>query len=461
MSQSAYQSTIEDLPDISTSTNVTVTKEIFGLGLFINIAATGPCRLYVTDFTANPRVVNSFLDSFLIDEFEIPTEQIFLIDVYKEKLKGLIDEYERRYREPLLENDVRPPFRISDKICIVKATVVLKKFNNILEGRARSVRLVNEGDFTSSENLQKLYAKVCKLPKEFFKENLTRAKTVIPSVYLEPVLASLGDKNSNINENNDGSTNARSNANSNTESVINDSEPRQTYVKTEEITESMIPDTLFPNDYVDTAHQSLDADIQQRENEMEYENSFPNPCDATSSQHAYSHHGYSQQGHSQREKSQQLYYSLKQLNDYHSYGIDNEVYRVRGKILGCNPSDWSQVCIKKYEHNAVKNKALLSDPYMRHLEIILCDQIPLNSQEEVLLDSDNSITIVLDQEQIAQALNIEAIELVYTRISELNEKSFTNEILEFELYKKLVNINAKNQFLIWSARIISFDVIME
>lgn len=456
MSQSAYQSTIEDLPDITTSTNVTVLKEIFGLGLFINIAATGPCRLYVTDFTANPRVVNSFLDSFLVDEFEIPTERIFLIDVYKEKLKGLIDEYERRYREPLLENDVRPPFRISDKICIVKATVVLKKFNNILEGRARSVRLVNEGDFKSSENLQKLYANICKLPKEFFKENLTRAKTVIPSVYLEPVLASLGDKNSNINGNSDTSTNPKSNVNSNTGSVINDSQPRQTYVKTEEVTEKMIPDTLFPNDYVDTAHQSLDADIQQRENEMDYENnSFPNPA------HGAFSHGYSQQGHSQRELSQQAYYSLKQLNDYHSYGIDNEVYRVRGKILGCNPSDWSQVCIKKYEHDSFKNKVVLSDPYMRNLEIILCDQIPLNSQEEVLLDSDNSITIVLDQEQIAQALNTEAIELAYTIISKLNKKSFTNEILEFELYKKSVHINAKNQFLIWSARNVSFDVIMK
>ena len=457
MSQSAYQSTIEDLPDITTSTNVTVMKEIFGLGLFINIAATGPCRLYVTDFTANPRVVNSFLDSFLIDEFEIPTERIFLIDVYKEKLKGLIDEYERRYREPLLENDIRPPFRISDKICIVKATVVLKKFNNILEGRARSVRLVNEGDFKSSENLQKLYANICKLPKEFFKENLTRAKTVIPSVYLDPVLASLGDKNSNINGNSNASTNAKCNVNSNTESVINDSQPRQTYVKAEEVTENMIPDTLFPNDYVDTAHQSLDADIQQRENEMDYENnSFPNPAHAT-----FSQHGYSQQGHSQRELSQQAYYSLKQLNDYHSYGIDNEVYRVRGKIIGCNPSDWSQVCIKKYEHSSVKNKTVLSDPHMRNLEIILCDQIPLNSQEEVLLDSDNSITIVLDQEQIAQALNTEAIELAYTIISELNKKSFTNEILEFELYKKLVHINANNQFLIWSARNVSLDVIMK
>lgn len=457
MSQSAFQSTIEDLPDITTSTNVTITKEIFGLGLFINIAATGPCRLYVTDFTANPRVVNSFLDSFLIDEFEIPTEQIFLIDVYKEKLKGLIDEYERRYREPLLEKEVRPPFRISNKICIVKATVILKKFNNILEGRARSVRLVNEGDFMASENLQKLYANVCKLPKEFFKENLTRAKTVIPSVYLEPVLASLGDKNSSINENSDISTNAKSNVNSNTESVINDSQPRQTYVKTEEVTENMIPDTLFPNDYVDAAHESLDADIQQRENEMEYENnSFPNPARATPSQNGYSQHGYSQQGN-----SQQAYYSLKQLNDYHSYGIDNEVYRVKGKIVGCNPPDWSQICIKKYEHNSAKDKAVLSDPYMRNLEIILCDQIPLSSQEEVLLDSENSITIVLDQEQMVQALNIEAIELAYTRISELNKKSFTNEILEFELYKKLVHINAKSQFLIWSARNISFDVIMK
>ena len=218
----------------------------------------------------------------------------------------------------------------------------------------------------------------------------------------------------------------------------------------------MIPDTLFPNDYVDTAHQSLDAHIQQRENEMDYENnSFPNPA------HGAFSHGYSQQGHAQRELSQQAYYSLKQLNDYHSYGIDNEVYRVRGKILGCNPSDWSQVCIKKYEHDSFKNKVVLSDPYMRNLEIILCDQIPLNSQEEVLLDSDNSITIVLDQEQIAQALNTEAIELAYTIISKLNKKSFTNEILEFELYKKSVHINAKNQFLIWSARNVSFDVIMK
>ena len=75
-----------------------------------------------------------------------------------------------------------------------------------------------------------------KLPKEFFKENLTRAKTVIPSVYLEPVLASLGDKNSNINGNSDTSTNPKSNVNSNTGSVINDSQPRQTYVKTEEVT---------------------------------------------------------------------------------------------------------------------------------------------------------------------------------------------------------------------------------
>lgn len=437
MSQSGYVCTIEDLPDVTISTNLKITKDIYCLGLFINIAATGPCRLYVTDFTTNPRVSNLFFESYYIEEFEIPSEQIFLIDVYQEKLKVLINDYEKRYKEPLFEQEARPPFRISNKLCILRATVVLKKFNNVLEGRAKSIRLINKEELLDNEKLQTLYANICKLPKEFLKENLTRARNVIPDRYLETVLPSFENTNPAINEFNE------VNLKVDTESVINDSQPRQTYVKTEEATENMIPDTLFPNDYSNTAHQLADADTFQQE-EAEAEN-------------ANSHHA----GHSQQPHSQKAYYSFKQLNDYHSYGIDNEVYRVKGKILGFNPSDWSQICIKKYEHDAVKNKIILSDPYIRNMEIILCDQMPLNNQEEILLDSDNSITIVLDQAQICKALNIEAIELAYTKVSELNKKSFISEVVEFELFKRLVNINTNNQFLVWSARNISFDAIMK
>lgn len=438
MSQSGYACSIEDLPDVTFFTNLKITKDIYCLGLFINIAATGPCRLYVTDFTTNPRVSNPFFESYYIEEFEIPPEQIFQIDVYQEKLQVLINDYERRYNEPLFEQDARPPFRISDKMCILRATVVLKKFNNVLEGRAKSIRLINKEELLDNENLQTLYANICKLPKEYLKENLTRARNVIPDRHLGPILPSFERRSPRINEHNE------VNVKVDTESVIHDSQPRETYVKTEEATENMIPDTLFPNDYSNTAQQSLDADTFQQEDEAEPENANSN------------HATYLQQPHSQK-----AYYSLKQLNDYHSYGIDNEVYRVKGKILGCNPSDWSQICIKKYEHEAEKNKIVLSDPYIRSMEIILCDQIPLNGQEEILLDSDNSITIVLDQAQVSQALNIEAIELAYTKIPDLNKKSFTNEVVEFELYKKLVNINTNNQFLIWTARNISFDAIMK
>lgn len=444
MSQSAYQSTIEDLPNVTSFTNCTITKEIFCLGLFINIAASGPCRLFVTDFTVNPRVSNSYVDSYFIDEFEIPTEQIFQIDVYKEKLKLLIDEYETRFGEPLFDSG--PPFRISNKICILKASVVLKKFNNILEGRAKSIRLVSDEDMTS-ENLQKLYTNLGKLPKDFFIDNMTRAKTVIPNEFYKKIMSFSKDINPTTVEipvNSDGSTNANFNANSNTDSIINDSQPRQTYVKTEETTESMIPDTLFPADYLNTGERLSDTDTLQGETEMESQNHVRNRSQENSRISLY-----------------QNYYSIKQLNDYHNHDIDNEVYRVKGIILGYNPGDWSHVCIKKYEHNSAKNKTLLSDPYMRNLELILCDQSPPNNQEGVLLNSDNSITVVLDQKQITQALNIEAIESAYTKLSELNKKSFTNEVLEFELSKKLVNINTKNQFLVWSARNISFDVIMK
>jgi len=43
----------------------------------------------------------------------------------------------------------------------------------------------------------------------------------------------------------------------------------------------------------------------------------------------------------------------------------------------------------------------------------------------------------------------------------LNKKSFISEVVEFELFKRLVNINTNNQFLVWSARNISFDAIMK
>lgn len=437
MSQSAYQSTIEDLPDVTSSTNNTISKEIFCLGLFINIAASGPCRMFVTDFTNNKLISNSYIDSYFIDEFEIPTEQIFQIDLYKEKLKSLIDEYEAKFDEVLFDPGAAPPFRISDKICIVNVSVMLKKFNNVLEGRARSIRLVNEADM-ANEKLQKLFTNLTQLPNSFFIENIARAKQVIPNTFYSRIL----DKTSNIN--------TKPAASSTSESVINDSQPRQTYVKTEETTEAFIPDTLFPDDYQNNLDRLPEVRNSQplARNESQSQNQKQVNNNQNESQNLYQSEGI----------TSQKYYSLKQLNDNYTTDVDNEIYRVKGKIVGYSPSDWSYICIKKYENKM--NKISLSDPSIRDLELTICDQVAISNLEEILLDSDNSITVFLDKEQIIQALNLNAIESIYTSISELNDKSFTDNVVEFELYKKFINVNATNKFLVWTVRNISFNNIM-
>lgn len=444
MSQTVPASTIESLSDVTGSTSNTLFKEIFCFGLSINISSSGPSRLLVTDFSSNPLISNSFRGSYFIEEFEIPVEQIFQIDLYQEKLNVLIKEYELNFRDSLFDASPAPPFRISDKVCILKASVVLKKYNNVLEGRARKVRLVNNGDL-GDDNLKKLFSRLSKLPASFFNDNMDKIKKVIPNIYYEKALSDLKDQGSsqtkrtvngalsgsNLPSQNQGSQAYSSQATQfpikreNVTNIISESQPGQGSIKCEEISETVVPDTLFAEDYFNSDDENL----------PEFGNSQPPQV----SQNILN--------------IPQGYHSIKQLNESFSNSIDNEIYRIKAKVIGSNPDDLSYICVKTYKHQMRDNKILLSDPFMRSLELIICDQSTRSGNEDViLLEMDNFMTIYLDGEQLLKSFDFDSIESAYTKLPQLIDKSFKSSFVELELFKKFVKINDGDQLLVWSAR---------
>lgn len=403
MSQEHSECYIKDLPDPSNSLRGTVYRSIYCFCLFMNITNNGPFRLFVTDFTSNPLIANSYVKSHYIEDFEIPIDFIFQVELFKEVWKPFLQDYEVTYGEKLIDMGERPPFRLSKKLILLNLNIQLKTYNGVVEGKARRLRLINELD-RGNEHLQRLYVALTQLPRTFFIGNLDRARTILPPNYITRVLN--GDTAS-ISLDQKGENNTRPNKRTwNYEPQIK-----------KEAYETEIPDTLFPSDYVNSS---------EPENEDEK-----------------NHYLESVESSFDNAKLVETKWLKENIN-----APDGKIYKVLCRIVGVVPDDWSHLCSKHYMITQDSMHPILSDPLMSMLELLIRDE----AEKETFISGQQLMRVYLDPSDILDSLEYPSIESAYINLAKCNKRKLSNKTHLFKLYLKSKTLESGKEIAFWSAK---------
>ena len=436
MSQSYKGTAISKLPDVTSESSKNITRDIYCMVLSMNIPSTGPFRMFVTDFTRNKHIANPRIKNHCFgDEAEVPIDQIFQVEVYREKWHSFRQEYESTFGEQLIEAGTKSPYRIAEKFCIVKAQIGVKKYGGVLEGRLKHARLVRKDDM-DNELVRNLLCKIRSLPSSFRSLVGEKAQKLFPGLSLEC------DDTKQFNSLKEESNFGESESESESGQEMNDNgspfgrahslnHASETLVKNEDFNDGYVPDTQFENDYLNSP--------QRRGSEDEDELSF----------------------FSTREIEKRGLFEISQLNDllFVDSKIDGRIYRTKGRVIGSVPSDWSHLCVKGYgleEENVVVN-----DPFLRGLEVLISEQEFTTRQADTILDQQKCVSIHLDKQQLFEIFDTPHVETIYTNLFDLNKKLYNNLEQVFELYKKGIPFGARGLLTVWSARNISLGQILQ
>lgn len=415
-------STILSLPDIDVGSKRTVYKEIFCFGLVLNVMTSGPSRLYVTDFTSNPLVVNQYSKSVFIDEVEVSSNQILQVDMYEEKLDEFFMNYKNVFHEDLIMGSHGSVVRICEKLCLLKTSVILKKYKNVLEARAKKVRLINLDDLANPE-LQNLLYKVSELPRDFIEDVQLKISTLLPSSFI-------AEKVQRISSSTVAEQSSQSNghleqtpdlSNEHYSSAVGSEFPT-TQVKNED--DVLLPDTLFPEDYTNS---SPDTHLQNGGDSPESSPIVPVLKEM---------------------------YSFKDLNDI-SGNHDNILYPTRGRIVSIYPTDLSQIFVKPYILDS-NSRITLGDPYGRDIEIIMCDDV---SQEEI--NPENILSIHVNGKDAIRLFGFESIEQAYIGQMSISQRQINQKPFNLEVFKHEHTLQSGVKYIVWEAKNLEYENIFD
>lgn len=351
-----------------------------------------PLKLLITDFTHNPLVQNRYNWAPEFAGINLEHSQLFQVDVFPDKLRALELEYRNIVvDEQLLEG---AEDLIAHKFCVVNVCVTLRKVNSFVLGRLVNISVLNGSVDLDSlgpaklANLAALHDQMAaRLSRLFIASNFRKALRVFPP----RILAQLGpDPSSHSTTSNSGPSG---------------SQPRQVSVKGEE--------------YNYTQPASLEFDPRRL---FDNDDALIEP------------------------QTHRNIYTLEQLNAIKLIP-DNRLYRAKAYIAGSIPENLSFVCTKGYV--AEGSKVTLTDPFLQHLELVLSDVEP--GTGEKLLDSTNSISVYVLDEQLPEFFGLSGVESIYTKLGALNQRFQERRTrpVNLELYKQVVK---KSLVVVWCVK---------
>lgn len=151
------------------------------------------------------------------------------------------------------------------------------------------------------------------------------------------------------------------------------------------------------------------------------------------------------------------YFSIADLNRMDEIDL-NKIYKIKGYIVGINPSDWIYGCVKSYKFNEFDKKYELSDPFFRGIDIIISDLNPNDFKtSEKLLTPDNSITINIDDDELEYMIGENQIELNYLYIKDITTMFYKlrdeSKIINFKIFKKKkkISLSPLKELSFWTA----------
>lgn len=426
--------------------------EVYCHILYVEMPPTGPLRIFVTDFTSNQNISNpNYSKEIDINNVTIPDDQILRVDVFSDKLDLLMRSYKELTGIDLIRdlNSQYDPFskryNTYQKMWIVKLGISLKKYNSTIEARMKFIQ--NGGLSDKNPYLIELYKNIMNLPGEVLHENINAVNRSIPLEFHEGLnifirekvlkkaeldLKRARDTLKTSQQFHDALEPGQSKSSNSSNSPEADVEVPVSRVKNEILSDDIVPDTLFGNDYANSSPppQDDDEDDNDNDNDLHF--------------------------------ASLKYHSFKFLNQEIKNADQGKMYRVNAYVQSVTPKDWSFTCVKGYRQSYINNKIELSDPFIRSMEFILTESLLENNDNDMVkvLVPDDFLTVYLEGEQIANFFKINELENLYTTGNKFSEKFYSlkkRQPIELDLFKKDININKKDKLLVWSVRNFSID----
>ena len=399
------------------------TRQLYCLLLCIRLSfkPSAPYRLYVTDFTKNKYIANPRLEvPNMFDDLELDSDEIFQVDIYGEHLQPLLKQYQEHARHKLFESR-ESVVRLLEKFCIIKFDAHLKLFCGVLEARGSNLQLLDKDYGQRPPELIHLYQKIkTSRPAKSHKNKL---KTVIPEdILMGSSNGSSGpslevgtvNKPETLPPHPHPPTTLHSNGSNTT--ILSQSVYQSQPLKYEELFENdIIPDTKFNDDYVSIPDEDDDDISEDDKIQFRQDNTL----------------------------------SIKNISSM-SLVEDGIIYETTGYIANIIPSDYSHICVKKFDYNPGTNSVEVSDPFLKPIEIIISSTIP---DKDLLLTRENSIKLYLDTKQLSQ-LFPQQIESLYTNPKIFGDifESLMLHKRKLKVYKKSVKLNNGKKIVVWTCK---------
>lgn len=466
---------IKDIDFLIVSKSNNISLYVYCLGLKLDVGAL-VAKLLVTDFTTSKAVNQKDNFNFKDHDFKfIEPDSITSISIYTDKLQELVTSYEKRTSNTLFDethpSDYELTFHsMANKFCILKLLLHYSLLHKAsVDCMVKGFKVIDKNSY-KDDALSDLLDAITTLPNSFIAKNYGTLMNTIPDFYLtdikKPNVRKLNDfkqvlvSRSSLQQDKDDMQDHITNESKSIESGIQtqDQDQEMDYSQPHQINihndaeQSISSGTLSdPN--------SIQADPDIHTGNLNLEGSLIEAFDIDSAADL-SHPYYSLRIEPSSNGSlTSKHYPIQVLNLKYSGYPDNKVYKIKGYLIGHIPQSISHLCTKKYEVDTYRKKYVLTDPSLRPLELFISDVKP-NSNKDVLLNQENSIGVVISDQELLDFFNAKSIESFYIHIHELSEKFYNRKIdklIEFSLYKRYLNNDSQLPYVVWSPESLKLD----
>lgn len=403
-------------------------------------------KLFVTDFTSNPIITGQYTQNYDFCSKNLKSlDMLFLLDCFPETWNPLAGNYKEFHKQDLCENSSFNEFNcyeVDSKVCFLKVTVKCKLYRGVLEGKLLSSELmINDDSDEGREFYERFFLSVS---NSFIIKNNVVLRELVPREFWPRVERALNEvevdeliRNTQVKRDEE-------------EDIL-----RTDRFNMSELASSPLPlghDELFlPSSQ--THHLSSKGDTTvpkelmliapgQSPEPLHYIplsppiQGLPNSISAVSSE------------------NEPPILSLAQLNQITQVDT-TRYYRTNAFIVGTIPDDLSLVCVKSYELDSASLKYKVGDPFLRELEIIICDE--RTDKLAITLNDSNSLKITLQGEDILPFFNRnlhDYVETFYTKADQYNHlfKTYLMEnkrkFMEIKLVRKQL-LSEKVDLPVW------------
>lgn len=395
--------------EVSTIANLQLTpllaeKPLFNVIYALAVLAVcpvgkGPYRIIVTDFTVNFLIHDKFSREKSTSIKSLPYGSLLQLDAYSGEFLILRRQYHVTMGMPLTAEQFIPSANIVDKLCIVRAVVKPKVYNNCLEAKAQLFEVLDRRSryWKTEPNLKALVQNLARYPELLSLINEYVRKDAIPRFIMKEVFPEESggyDSFDEFDETQRGEWSVEKSGDSLRGEQLGD----------------LVPGYVFQGD--DSEDEDEEEPDEDEEEPDEGQNDSQNESQDQGSD--LSLEALLMSGKHPSPKlplpiptGQPLGYDFDIVSVNTANKLEHAEHPVRAIFAGTIPRDISHICAKGYNM-----EGQVKDPHLMPLEILLVDE-SVDQTEGLFVSQENLIKLSVSPDQLLDLFGVE-VERLYT-----------------------------------------------